>query len=147
MVKTKELLTKAQARYKKNDDFRLLKQCEVIHLDDYVYLRVERKDPNEHRHKLPPIAKGPWKVIKVDDKTVVIEKTDRLKVSHLRILLAPEPKSKKEMESIFKPTKVKHKDTSYPTKKEVNMNDVANKAKEEDDEREHEEAADKELGK
>lgn len=74
MKKTKEQLDKPQVRYKKNYDSRLRMQSEVINVDDYVYPRVERKNPKDHRHKLALVEEGPSKVVNVDDNTVVIER-------------------------------------------------------------------------
>lgn len=59
MKKTIERLKKAQSRYKSTYDTHLRKHAEVNKVDDYLYLRIERSDPNEHRHKLAPVAKGP----------------------------------------------------------------------------------------
>lgn len=49
MAKTKERFTQAQARKEKNHDARLRNQAEIINIEEYVYLHVEMKDPNEHR--------------------------------------------------------------------------------------------------
>ena len=60
---------------------------------DDVYLRVERKDDTEKRHKLAPIAEGPFQVKKVDkeNKTMLLEKPDNTveNVSRSRVVLAP----------------------------------------------------------
>lgn len=77
IIKTKNRLTEAQAQYKNNYDARLRKQQKVINLYDHLYLRVKRKNTDEHYHKLAQIAEGLYKVIKVDENTVVIEKTDQ----------------------------------------------------------------------
>ena len=62
-------------------------------LGDDVYLRVERKDDTETRHKLAPIAEGPFPVKKVDqeNKTVFLERPDKTveNVSRSRVVLAP----------------------------------------------------------
>lgn len=99
MPKTRERLTKAQWRYKKNFDARLRKRL-VLNVYDYVYLRFERKEPNEHRHQHGSIVEGPYKVKRTDEKAVVLEKTDRSveKVSSPRVVLVPKTKSKEEME-------------------------------------------------
>ena len=126
MLKTKERLTKAQARYKKNFDARLRKQRENITVDDYVYLRVERKDPTEHRHKLAAIAEGPYRVTKADDATVVIERPDRSveKVSRSRVVLAPKPTTDEEMKEILKPPMAADKEDDYPTKEVTNLKGI-----------------------
>lgn len=46
-------------------------------MDEYVYPKVERRNPKEHRHKLAPVVEGPYKVRKFDNNIAVIEKTDR----------------------------------------------------------------------
>ena len=51
---TQEKLRKAQERYKKAFDKRLRRTTEDIMTGDNVYLRVERKDDTETRHKLAP---------------------------------------------------------------------------------------------
>lgn len=66
MVKTKDRLTKAQTRYEKNFDARLRKQKEVIKVDDYLYLSMEQKYQDEHRHKCAPIAEVSYEVTKVE---------------------------------------------------------------------------------
>lgn len=45
-----------KARWKKNYDARLQKQSELIRVDDYMYLRVERKNLKQYRLKRAPIA-------------------------------------------------------------------------------------------
>ena len=118
MAKTRERLTKAQARYKKSYDARLRIQRENINVGDHVYLRVERRNPDEHRQKLAPIAEGPYKVNKTDEHTIVIERPKRTvdKVSRSRVVLAPTPKTDEEMQEILKPSTAKTTDAEYPTK-------------------------------
>lgn len=97
MKKTKEQFGRAQSRYKKNYDAlcgsNLKSSTKVIHKDDYVYHRGKRKKPKEHVHKLAPIAEGPYKVLKVYNSKVVIEKTNWpvQQVSRSIVLLAPPP--------------------------------------------------------
>lgn len=59
MKNTSELLTEAQEIYKKKNDARLRKWTEVFNVNDNVYLRVERKDPNESWQMLAPVAEEP----------------------------------------------------------------------------------------
>lgn len=66
MVKTKDRVTKAQTRYEKHFDARLRKQKEVINVDDYLYLSMEQKYADEHRHKRAPIAEVSYEVTKVE---------------------------------------------------------------------------------
>ena len=67
---------------------------------DYVFLRVEQKNQKDYRHKLAPIAEGPFLVIKTDKNTVVIERSHRSveKVSRSRVVLATKPKTKEEVD-------------------------------------------------
>lgn len=74
MKNKNERLDKAQARYKKNYDERLRKQSEVIHGGDFLYLKVEQKNPKDHRHKLAQTIEGPYKVNEVDNNTVFLLK-------------------------------------------------------------------------
>lgn len=69
---TKERLRKAKERYKKNLDKRLRDNSENIKPCDNVFLRIERKDEKEIRHRLAPIAQKPFPVTKIDEvaKTV-----------------------------------------------------------------------------
>ena len=124
MSKTKEQLQKAQARYKKNYDKRLRKQSEVIREDDYVYLRVERKNPKDHRHKLAPVVEGPFRVTKATGNTATIERKDRSveKVSRSRVVLAPRPPTNQEVQDILRPTKLS--DSEGPTNEEGNLQDL-----------------------
>lgn len=105
MLKTKQRLDKAQARYKKNFDKRLRKQYELVTKGNEVFLPVKRKSAKEHHHKLAPVAEGPFKVTKADNKTVVIQRSDRSveRVSRTRVVLDSKAMSKKDFEDIVKP--------------------------------------------
>ena len=69
---TRSKLQSAQQRYRRNYDERLRLHGERIKIGDHVYLRVERKEEKQTRHKLAPVAEGPFKVKDVKDNTVVI---------------------------------------------------------------------------
>lgn len=84
MAKNTEMLTKAQAMYKTNYDARLQNRSDVIHVDDYVYLCVQRKDQNEHPYKPAPTTEGPYKVLKLDSNTVVIGKNGPVRRKSIR---------------------------------------------------------------
>lgn len=60
---------------------------------------------------------------KTYNKMIVIEKTDRSveKVSCSCVVLAPNQRSKEDMEKILKPTKVKDMDQEYTAKKDINL--------------------------
>lgn len=77
MAEITERLIKAKTKYKKNYDARLRKKSEVIHVEEYVYLRVERNNSKEHYHNLAPISESPYKVTKGDQNKYVIEKTEQ----------------------------------------------------------------------
>ena len=77
LSETKERLRRAQERYKRNYDARLRRQSEFIGKDDHVYLRVERRDEQQTRHKLAPVAVGPYKVLETRGHTVMIEYPER----------------------------------------------------------------------
>ena len=69
------------------------KNDETIKLGDYIFLRTEKKDDKDSRHKLVPIAGRPYLVRKPDDKakTFVIEYADKTveNVSRSRVVRAP----------------------------------------------------------
>lgn len=74
---------------------KLCKNSENIKSGYNVFLSVERKDETETRHKLAPIAKGPFPVTKIEEvtKTVVIECPNRSveRVSRSLVLLGAAP--------------------------------------------------------
>lgn len=119
----------------------------MLNVYDYVYLRVERKDPRESCYKLVPIAEGPYKVTKTHDKTDVIQKKDPSveKVSLSRLISVPKPNSKEEMEKSLNTTKVKDKNEEYPAEEDIRLNDILTRDDEKDDtdESDHEEASSK----
>ena len=96
---------RTQERYKKNYDQRLRRQSEVIKEDDYVYLRIERRDDKLTRHKLAPVAEGPYQVIQSTGNTVVIERPDSSveRVSRDRVVLAPQPRTQAEIQDVIRP--------------------------------------------
>ena len=98
-------LDQAQARYKRNYDARLRRQTEKIVPDDWVFLRVERRDEREHRHKLAAVADGPYKVNSTHGGTVVIQRPDNSveRVSRSRVVLAPQPRTVNEIQNAIRP--------------------------------------------
>ena len=78
MHRTRRRLLKSQQRYKRNYDARVRNQAGVVKKGDYVFLRVERKNPKDHRHNLALIVDGPYFVTKTDRNTVVLERSDHL---------------------------------------------------------------------
>lgn len=100
-MKTVERLTQSQARCKKNYDARLRQHAEFINVNNYVqvYLCGERNDQNKHLFKLAPVAEGLYKMTKTEDKTVMIEQTNRSleKVLCEPVLLTMKQKLKEDM--------------------------------------------------
>ena len=78
-------------RMKRNYDERLRRHREVIKPGDFMFLRAERRDENETRHKLAALAEGPYRVESVQGNTVVIVYHDNKvqRVSKDRVTLAP----------------------------------------------------------
>lgn len=66
-------LKSTAVQMKRNYDERVRRQREFITTGDYVFLRLERRDEAESRHKIAAVAKGPYKVESVSGHTVVIE--------------------------------------------------------------------------
>ena len=59
LLESLKKLQAAQEPYKRNYDNRMRRAAEKINSDDQVYLRVERRDEKETRHKIAPIAQVP----------------------------------------------------------------------------------------
>lgn len=72
MLKHKQRLDTAQARYKNRLDKRSRKQREIIKEGDEDFLRAKWRNEKEDRHELANVADGPFRVMKADDKSVVI---------------------------------------------------------------------------
>lgn len=121
-------LEKAQRRYKRNFDARLRKQKEIIAAGDNVYLRVERRNEDEHRHKLAAVAEGPYPVLDVKGKTVVIQRRDNTveRVSRDRVINAPAPRTAEEIERITRPMAAGELTPSaFPSSEELNARDIS----------------------
>ncbi|CAN8069270.1 unnamed protein product [Agarophyton chilense] len=109
-------LSKTQARYKRNYDARRRRGNPAVRVGSHVFVRVERPDKQEEsRHKLLPIAAGPFKVVDLDENTVVIKTGEYVeRVSHDRVEFAPDPqvevqvsgRTKEEEEEISSPVVV-----------------------------------------
>ena len=102
---TRTRLLKSQERYKRNYDDRIRNQAALVNQGDYDFFWVERKSRKDHRHKLAPIAEGPYLVTKTDKNTVFIERSYRSveKASRSRVVLAPKPKTKEEVYQTLRP--------------------------------------------
>ena len=99
-------LHRAQERYKKNFDARLRRQRQRISADDHVFLRIEKKNDRDTRHKQAPIASGPYPVKAIDSKTVVIERSDGTteRVSLNRVVRAPKSSTMDEITDVLQPS-------------------------------------------
>ena len=128
LTETRAKLKAAQDRYKRNYDRRLRRDNETIKPEDSVYLRVERRDEAETRHKLAPIAKGPYRVKAVDNrsKTVVIEYDDHSveNVSRSRVVLAPKRITPQELQESTRPSLITETIPDYPASEETNRQHV-----------------------
>ena len=94
MEKASRSSDRAQAAYKRDFDARLRRNAEELVPHMYVFLRREyapRSDgTTPRRHKLSPIADGPYPVVSVDESTVVINVDgDEERVSRDRVVRAP----------------------------------------------------------
>lgn len=85
-------MRKAQERYKRNFENRLRKSCENIKKGTNVFIRKEYFSKEQPKHKLAPLANGPYEVINCDNKTVVVETGNQHeRISRERIVKAPLP--------------------------------------------------------
>ena len=111
-------LRSSQDRYKRNYHKRLRKDREVINPGLYVFLRTEKKDNKDSRHKLAPLAEGPYlvKEVDVDSKTVVIEYGDHTveRVSRSRVVLAPKRLTPAQLQNVIRPSVMKETLLDYP---------------------------------
>ena len=94
-----------------------------------MFLRVERKDDKETRHKLAPIADGPYLVkdVNQDGKTVVIVYDDQTveNVSRSRVVLAPRRLTPTEQVDETRPMTINEIISDYPTSEVVNNRHIA----------------------
>ena len=87
-------MEKRQLRYKRGFDDRFMPYKEDVTVGIYVFLRKDYTNPwRESKHKLAPIATGPYKVNAREANTVTIEREnlEREKVSRDRVVRAPTP--------------------------------------------------------
>jgi len=117
-------LRSAQERYKRNYDERLRRDTERISKGDYVFLRSEKTGDKESRHKLAPIALGPYLVKAVDAKakTVLIEYDDRTveNVSRTRVVRAPKRPTPDELQAVLKPRTIDQTIADFPLGEDIN---------------------------
>lgn len=68
-------MQKTLSRTKHNFDLRRRNHIKVTQDGDWVILRVEKSnDKPGMRHKLAPMAEGPYQVIMMKDKTAIIQR-------------------------------------------------------------------------
>ncbi|MEM6472591.1 MAG: chromo domain-containing protein [Planctomycetota bacterium] len=92
LTKARAALSKTQARYKKDFDKRVRKVTHKPKVGGFVFLDPE--DGSGKRKKLQHDVEGPFKVLRVDVRTVVIQRGDVVeRVSADRVAPAPAPKS------------------------------------------------------
>ena len=86
-------LSATQRRYQRNFNSRLRRSRNEPTAGSYVFLRKEQTSrTGDTRHKLAPLATGPFKVISVHGRTVVIQiGDDQERVSRDRVQVAPSP--------------------------------------------------------
>ena len=85
-------LEKRQARYKRNFDARLRLPVQQISEGSFVFVRRDHTPRTESRHKLAPVADGPFEVVGADEHTVVVKIDENVeRVSRDRVELAPKP--------------------------------------------------------
>lgn len=112
---------------KRNYDARLRRQRESIKAGDFVFLRFERRDEAESRHKLAAVGEGPYKVESVKGNTVVIEYPDAKVeiVSRDRVTLAPETLDEKAVAKLLAPiTDQEIVPANFPVHQDVDLHDV-----------------------
>lgn len=80
-------LESSQNHYRRKYDKGLHLGTEEIFQGHYFFLRSEKKDEEDHRHKLAPIAEGVY-VVKSVDNTQALSLSSE-KTRHSRMFLAP----------------------------------------------------------
>ena len=112
--------------YKRDYDTLLRRQRETIKKGDSIFLRVERRDENQTRHKLAAVAEGPFPVESVKGHTVVIVRPDETveRVSHDRVVLTPKPLTAAQSQEVTRPlTDEELSVNDFPVTEEVNLRD------------------------
>lgn len=73
-------LNKAERRFKNNFDRRLRLRCKELTPGVHALLRVENLSERPgRRHKLAPLAAGPFPVINVGDETIIMERSSEIR--------------------------------------------------------------------
>lgn len=85
-------LWKAQRRYKRKFDKELCRTRRDFEEGEFVFITKEIWKSDQPRHKLAPIAYGPFKVTACNGETAAVQTQDLLaKISHDRVEWAPSP--------------------------------------------------------
>ena len=117
-------MKKNQDRYKRKFDKRLRKQNENIVTGDSVFVRREIRDDNLTRHKFAPLADGPFKVVKSDNRVVTIERPDGTveRMSRDRVTIAPPVQEPDEIADKLRPmTDEELIPKEYPVSEDQNL--------------------------
>ena len=86
----KDELFKAQERYRRNFDARLRRSNETIRRGDKVFVKRDHTPRTQTRHKLAPVADGPFRVLDANEDTVVVDIDGEVeRISRDRVALAP----------------------------------------------------------
>ena len=94
-------LAKTQARYKRNFDARLRLPVQEIRKGLFVFVRRDHTPRTESRHKLAPVADGPFEVLEANSDTVVVKTGDDVeRISRDRVELAPTPNLVQQQDSV-----------------------------------------------
>ena len=89
----KDELFKAQERYRRNFDARLRRSRETIEFGNEVFVKRDHIQRTQTRHKLAPVADGPFRVLDVNKDTVVVDIDGEVeRISRDRVSLVPSSK-------------------------------------------------------
>ena len=92
MSTAKSSMSKEQDRYRRNFNQCLRRDNQDIRSGSFVFVRKDYTNKNERKHKLAPIANGPYRVVNDDEHTVLIEDGSRReRISRDRVEAAPNP--------------------------------------------------------
>ena len=92
MSTAKNSMNREQDRYRRNFDQRLRRHKQDIRPGSFVFVRKEYSNKSERKHKLAPIADGPFRVISANAHTVLIEDGSRReRISKDRVESVPKP--------------------------------------------------------
>ena len=122
-------MKKNQDRYKRTFDKRLRKQNENIVTGDSVFVRREIRDDNLTRHKFAPLADGPFKVVKSDNRVVTIERPDGTveRMSRDRVTVAPPIQDPDTVTDTLRPMTYEELiPTEFPVSEDQNLKLVPN---------------------